>query len=168
MKKNKKIVITCMTVMILAISSVITYAYFTAKSQKTNNIVLGYNKIQLKENYIPPLTMEKGISFVKEPYVENIGDVDCYVRLKSVVSDSRVEEYLSIDYNNQDFTYNEQDGYWYYNKIIKPGEVTEKLFTTVSVAAEADDRVLDGFDIYVYAESVQTVDGKTMDEVWGN
>lgn len=168
MKKNKKIIITCITVMILAISSVVTYAYFTAKSQKTNNIILGYNKIQLKENFIPPLKMDKGISFVKEPYVENTGNVDCYVRLKSVVSDSRVEKYLSINYNDKDFTYNEQDGYWYYNKVIKPEEVTEKLFTIVSIAEDADDRVLEGFDIYVYAESVQTVEGKTMNEVWSN
>lgn len=168
MKKNKKIVITCLTAMILAISSVVTYAYFTAKTQKTNNIILGYNKIELKENYIPPLMMDKGISFVKEPYVQNTGDVDCYVRLKSVVSDSRIEEYLTINYNDEDFTYNEQDGYWYYNKAINPGEVTEKLFTTVSIAQNADDIVLDGFDIYVYAESIQTVGGKTMNEVWSN
>ena len=142
------------------------YAYLIHKDAVESDIVLGYNKIALQENYEPPLTMQKGISFRKEPYATNIGNVDCYVRIKSLVSDSRVSEGLTIDYNTEDFTYNSQDGYWYYKKAIRPGERTTSLFTTVSIDQEADDKVLDGFDIYVYAESVQTVEGKTMEETW--
>lgn len=166
MKKNKKIIIaSCIIILIIAIASGI-YAYFTYRASAENTIVLGYNKIALNENYEPPLTMEKGISFKKEPYVTNTGNVDCYVRVKSVVSDSRVEADLSIDYNNEDYEYNSEDGYWYYKNVLKPGESTEKLFTTVSIAEDADDLILDGFDIYVYAESVQTIEGKSMEEVW--
>ena len=110
--------------------------------------------------------MEKGISFKKEPYAVNTGNVDCYVRIKSVISDSRVADGVTINYNTEDYTYNSEDGYWYYKNAIAPGEETSKLFTTVSISGEADDKVLDGFDIYVYAESVQTVNGKTMQETW--
>lgn len=170
-KKNRKIRILAIiiaTIIILAIAIAYRYGYFTDKESKTNNINLGYNKIQVNENYTPPLNIKKGISYTKEPYITNIGNVECYVRIKSVISDSRVAEYLSLDYNTENYTYNEDDGYWYYKNIVKPGERTESLFTTVSIAEEADDIVLDGFDIYVYAESVQTIEGKTMNEIWNN
>ena len=166
--KSKKIrVIMIIFIFVIAIASYEVWAYFTHKTSKTNNIILGYNKISVNENYEPPLSIEKGSSFTKEPYVSNIGNVDCYVRIKSVVSDSRVGDYLSIDYNTNDFSFNEIDGYWYYKYLIKPGESTSALFTTVSIAEDAEDIIFDGFDIYVYAESVQSVDGLSMDEVWG-
>ena len=85
--KNKYIVLFSIIVFLL-IATVTIYAYFTHNASITNNISLGYNKISLEEKYEPPLNMEKGTSFVKEPYVTNIGNVDCYVRIKSVVSDS--------------------------------------------------------------------------------
>ena len=110
----------------------------------------------------------KGIEFKKEPYVKNIGNVDCYVRVKSVISDSRAGEGISLDYKTEYWTYNNNDGYWYYYKAIEPGESTEFLFTKVTVAEDAPDIVLDGFDVYVYAESIQTEDGKTMEEMWNN
>lgn len=166
-KKSKLITMILILALILSIALVV-YGYFTYKATVKNSINLGFNQIQVNENYIPPLSMEKGISFTKEPYVTNTGNVECYVRIKSVISDSRVEQYLTIDYNEEDFSYNSEDGYWYYKESILPGERTESLFTTVSIAEDADDIVLDGFDIYVYAESVQVVLGKTMDEVWDN
>ena len=166
MKKKKKVIISIVIIAFIMAACAVTYGYFTYRESKNNTIVLGYNNIALNENYFPPLKIEKGISFTKEPYVTNTGNVECYVRVKSVVSDSRVEAGISIDYNTNDFEYNTEDGYWYYKKILKPGESSEKLFTKVSISADADDLVLDGFDIFVYAESVQTIDGKSMNEVW--
>lgn len=170
LKKSKKIIVVVIIEIVLILSSFVVYAYFTARASKTNNVRLGFNKIEVLENYDPPIAMEKGISFTKEPYVVNSGDVDCYVRLKVAVSDSRIEKGLTIDYNTEDFSYSSEDGYWYYKSVLKPGEQTVPIFSTVSIAEDADDLVLDGFDIYVYAESVQTVDdiendvGKTVEE----
>ena len=163
---KKKVAIIMLIILLIIASTVVVYAYFTSRASVKNTIVLGYNKIQVNENYVPPLSMDKGISFTKEPYVTNTGTVDCYVRVKSVISDSRVADHITIDYNTTDFTYNADDGYWYYNQVIRPGERTNSLFTTVSIAEDADDIVLDGFDIYVYAESVETVPGKSMEETW--
>ena len=163
---NKKICITVIALVVIILVSKNVYAYLTHKDTVENNIVLGYNTISLQENYNPPLAMEKGISFTKEPYAVNTGNVDCYVRLKAVISDSRVADGITMDYNTEDYTYNSADGYWYYKNAITPGERTVPLFTTVSIDDNADDRVLDGFDVYVYAESVQKVDGKTMQETW--
>lgn len=163
--KKKMATIILIAIFIIA-STVVVYAYLTHRATVKNTIKLGYSKIQINENYVPPLSMDKGISFTKEPYVTNTGTVDCYVRVKSVISDSRVAEYITIDYNETDFTYNAQDGYWYYKEAIAPGARTSSLFTTVSIAEDADDIVLDGFDIYVYAECVETIQSKTMDEAW--
>lgn len=163
---KSKYIVWLSIIIFISMTTVTIYAYFTHKASVTNNMNLGYNKILLEEKYDPPLNMEKGISFVKEPYVTNIGNVDCYIRIKSVVSDSRIAQYLTMDYNNEDYSYNAEDGYWYYKYALKPGEKSKSLFTTVTVAQDADDIVLDGFDIYVYAESVQTEDGKSSEEMW--
>ena len=163
-KKINKTTLIIFIVIIIALTTVVVQAYFTARFTKTNNINLGYNKIELLEDYKPPLTIEKNSTFKKEPYVRNTGDVECYVRMKSVVSDSRTK--VNLNYNKDEFEYNEDDGYWYYKKALGPGDETPRLFTTVTIPEDADDIVLEGFDIYVYAESVQTVDNMTMDQVW--
>lgn len=163
---KKKIAIIILVAILIIASTVVVYAYLTHRATVKNNITLGYSKIQINENYVPPLSMKKGISFTKEPYVTNVGTVDCYVRVKAVISDSRVAKHITIDYNQTDFTYNSEDGYYYYKEAIAPGARTNSLFTTVTISENADDIVLDGFDIYVYAECVETIQGKTMDEAW--
>ena len=109
-----------------------------------------------------------GISYKKEPTVKNIGNIDCYVRVKSLLPDSRVESEITIDYNLNDYTYNDIDKYYYYNKILKPGETSKPLFTSVTIHSDAKDIVLDNFDIYIYAESVQTIENKNMIDVWNH
>ena len=173
MKKTKKIVTISIIILLVFTLGTCIYGYYTYyKASIENTIVLGYNKIVLNENYIPPLKMEPGVSFTKEPYVTNAGNVDCYVRVRIEVSDSRVEKDLTIDYNSsEDFNsesadWYKKDGWYYYKKILKPGEDTKSLFKTVTISDTADELILDGFDIYVYSESVQTVKDKSMMEVW--
>lgn len=178
MKKSKKVIIMFVILLLAFIMGTSIYGYVTYRASRENTIILGYNKISLNEEYTPPLNMEEDlkqgreVSFTKKPYVTNTGSVDCYVRVKAEISDSRVKKYLTIDYNSSedmndnavDWYY--KDGYYYYKKILKPGENTKPLFTTVIIAGDADNIVLEGFDIYVYAESVQTIEGKSMQELW--
>ena len=178
MKKSKKVIIMFVILLLALTIGTSIYGYFTYRASKENTIILGYNKIELNEEYTPPLNMkeelEQGreVSYTKKPYVTNTGSVDCYVRVKAEISDSRVKEYVTIDYNSSeeindnsaDWYY--KDGYYYYKEVLKPGEDTEPLFTTVTIAGDADNIVLEGFDIYVYAESVQTVENEDMMEVW--
>jgi len=181
MNKNKKIITSFIIIIsIVLISAGIIYAYFTFQASNQSTLILGYNKIQLSENYVTPRYIKRGTQeepFIiqKEPFVTNIGNVACYVRLKSVVSDSRVEDDLNINYNLEDFTYNSTDGYYYYNNILQPGQTTEKLFTTVRILPKQgeqsgqeneEDLVLEGFDIYVFAEAIQTVPNMEMSDVW--
>lgn len=181
MKKNNKIITSFIIIIsIILISTGIIYAYFTFQASNQSPLILGYNKIQLNENYVTPRyirrgTQEEPFIIQKEPFVTNTGNVACYVRLKSVVSDSRVEDDLNINYNLEDYTYNSNDGYYYYNNILQPGQTTEKLFTTIRILPKQGeqsgqenekDLVLEGFDIYVFAEAVQTVQDMEMSDVW--
>lgn len=167
MKKRKILIGIIIAIVVAIATSAVVYAYLISKNTKTNNIKLGYNKITIDENYDPPLVMAKGISYTKEPSVRNTGNVDCYVRVKAEVSDSRVADSLTIDYNTEDWE-KKTDGYWYYKQAITPAQSTTPLFTTVSISEEAPDLVLDGFDIFVYAESIQTVEGKTATQLWNS
>lgn len=167
MRKTSKILIAIIIGMLIILISTGIYAYFTFQASVKDTIILGYNEVVVNQIYEPPQEYTKGLEITKEPYVTNVGNVDCYVRVKSVVSDSRIEQDLIIDYNNSEkFVYNSEDEYYYYTDVLHPGESTEKLFTKVTIKPDADDLVLEGFDILIYAESVQTVDGKTMSEVW--
>ena len=184
LKNRKRIIIIFIVIIIIFILGAVgVYAYFTATAHRSNQISLGYNTVEIEEEYIPPVKMEPGIEFVKKPRVVNTGNVDCYVRVKVLVSDSRVEDWLEINYNKTDFYYNKEDKYYYYNKVLKTNEKTPYLFEKVKILPEnkeeekfIDERVLEGFDIYVYAESVQTIDSiendnsksfnQKRDEIW--
>lgn len=188
-RKKDRILLAVLMVLLLVATSITVYAYFTTKKTVTNSINLGYNDIEVKENFEPPLNLTAGTTFTKEPYVFNAGNVACYVRIKCVVSDSRIEQFLKIYYDenkqrsnpesegseesgydkdlgyNREFEYNEEDGYWYYKHVLDPNEQTPPLFNTVKIADNADDTVQNGFDIYVYAESIQAVGDDTNEDV---
>ena len=181
-KKNKSKLIALVILLLMAISMTV-YAYFTGRKTVTNSIYLGYNDIEVKENYEPPLKLEAGTTFTKEPYVLNAGNVACYVRIKCVISDSRIGKYLKIYYDdkkqegdhepeegdepryNEEFEYNPEDGYWYYKHVLNPNEQTPPLFNTVKIADDADETVQNGFDIYVYAESIQAVGDDATEDI---
>lgn len=166
MKKKYKLITICSIIVLSILISTCIYSYYTYQKSIENTVILAYNEIQVNELYEPPLEMKKGISFKKEPTIKNVGNIDCYVRVKSLISDSRVENGINIDYNLNDFTYNIVDQYYYYNKVLSPGESSKPLFTTVTIHNDAEDIVLEGFDIYIYSESVQTLENKNMMDVW--
>ena len=60
-------------------------------------------------------------------------------------------------------------GYYYYTKPVAPGESTDALISWVRMQYE-DTSMIQAHDVYVYAESVQTVDANTGTEFtdWKN
>lgn len=109
MKKINKLIIVLIIVELTTLASTGIYAYYTYQKKLENTIVLGYNEIQVNEIYEPPNKIIKGeTSFKKEPTVKNTGNVDCYVRVKYLVSDSRVENGLNIYYNDKNLKYNSE------------------------------------------------------------
>lgn len=132
------------------------YAYFIDGDNKNNEFKIGYNTIEIEEDFENPSPGEKT---VKKPKAVNTGTIDCYIRGKVILSDSRVETY--IDYYTEDTigfndSWNESaDGWFYYDDIVKPSEASDPIFTHILLAGDCPEE-LKGFTIDVIFESVQS------------
>lgn len=152
LKKYKKSILILLTVLvILSIGGV--SAFLTTNSEKDNAITIGEVKTEITEDYTPPKKLEPGISFKKKVSIKNTGPNDCYVRVLVEFSDSSVGDLCTLDYNTNDWTYNNKDHYWYYNTILKSGETTKSLFNIVKISDNCVKDDLIDFDILIYHES---------------
>lgn len=160
-KKIFFIVIACFV--LLGTSFGITYAYLIANDSAVNEFTIGDNTVKVVEDkYDPPEKLKPGISFTKNPHVKNMSNLPCFVRMRADFSDSAAKDFcedLNIDRTN--WEYDENDGYYYYKKLLQPGEITTELFTEVVVKTYKEDGTpytdsdMIDFDILVYAESCQ-------------
>lgn len=120
------------------------------------------------EDVVPGQTVPKNPTITVEEDSEN-----CYVRATLTVESQDIEkdvldlltkkltaQILSTDGSN--WTYNDNDGYFYYGSELKAGEKAV-LFETVTVPGEWDNAVADkSFSIKITAEAVQS---KYVDDV---
>ncbi len=153
-----------------------TWAYFTYQKYLTNQFRVGYNEITVTEEYDPPDEIIPGevTEFRKAVQVENTGTVPCYVRIRLEYSDSEMKEYCThilgadsaraSEWENmaERFTGGKwvygTDGCYYYTSPLKVQERTDLLLEKVQVHVPKEDSgKLKDFEIYVYAESVQTM-----------
>ena len=168
---KKRIGLIATIVCCIAILASGTVAYFTAQETAYNVITTGALSMRLVEEGADGKPFPKeGVTGVlpnmevtKKVYVENTGDVDMYVR---IALDKKIEslsdpaaklnfKHITLDVNETDWT--EQDGYYYYNRVLKPGEATEPLFTTVSFGASLGNEYMNArVQIDVDAQAVQS------------
>lgn len=75
---------------------------------------------------------------------------------------------MTLDYNTTDWTQGD-DGYFYYNKVLKPGEVTEPIFNNVAFSGTMDNMYRDAeVTVDVAAQAVQTANnGSTVMDAKG-
>lgn len=154
-KDHRKTLIVLVIVLSLGLFSSVS-AYFVDKAAAKNSFTIGYVETKIEEDYTPPKELKPGITFPKKVTVKNTGPNDCYVRMLVTFSNSQMENVCSIDYNKTDWEKNDQDGYWYYKYLLKSGETTNPLFTTVTISSDVDENNLQDFDINVYHESSNT------------
>ena len=142
---KRKILILSVLAILLAILAANTLAYFTADTTAHNVITTGNVDIALNEwanearteKFEDKTGVMPGAEVTKIVEVENVGTGTAWVRVQ-VVLDVYAEggkeqlppDPVTLDFNETDWTY--QDGYYYYNKPLAPGETTEPLFTSVS------------------------------------
>lgn len=131
-----------------------TLAYYTAENTAHNVITTGGIDIALQEwadtDKTTPFPEDgvndvmPGTSVTKIVEVKNTGANDAYIRVKVDKSIDLAGEgipdlsLLALDMNQADWTAGE-DGYYYYNEVLAPGEVTAPLFTTVSFDTGMDN-----------------------------
>ena len=148
--KKWKIVALCTVLACLSIVASGTLAYFTAQETAHNVITSGGVDIQLNEfsergneELVPWQDVDgvmPGAEISKIVTVKNTGASDAWVRIKvekTVIlasGDKGKPEVMELDIKDAFWT--EQDGYYYYNDPLAPGETTPPLFTTVTFAPE--------------------------------
>lgn len=131
MKKRMKTLIPVLLAiltlgMVRSYSSEMSTAYFTtyAFAKGGLQIALGPTKNRIEDNY------ERG---KKEVGIQNTGDeFDCYVRVKVLAPQWMWDDGILSDegISGEGWSKNDEDGYWYYNAILKPGETSNSLFVT--------------------------------------
>lgn len=153
------ILMALLVVALLGIGS--TMAWFTDTETAQNTVTIGHSTVEIEETVDGLTKTNIGI--------KNTGSVPVYVRMRvdvpsgiTYLTADNEEKTVSVIYNPVSpvsWTKGD-DGYWYYDKILKPGETAE-LYESVALNAEGitDEQMeqLKGLlDITVYGESVQS------------
>ena len=168
---KKRVALIAAIVCCIAMVAAGSLAYFNAQETAKNVITTGALKMALHDETTDGKPFpEDGISGVvpattvdKKVYVENVGNVDMYVRiaLDKVITPAKGTQ-AELDFSNitldiDSSKWTEKDGYYYYNRALKPGEKTEPLFTKVSFGAELGNDYMDAkVVIDVDAQAVQS------------
>lgn len=149
--KNRKKRTLCLTAAALLLTmgagSGRAMAYFTtyALASGGGTLVLGVPQTEITE------TVESG---VKQVTIQNIGDCDCYVRLKAFAADA-----YTIDYRYSQNWSPGEDGYFYYAPVLTPkdteGAKSDRFDIEISAlkqAPEEDSLLPADFNVIVIQE----------------
>ena len=188
MKRNKRIIAVLAITSILAVMVFQTLAFFTAEDTALNRVTMGNVALILNDDTIDPETEEpepfpeEGFNLVmpgdvvdKIVSVTNDGDNPIWVRIKldrSIILAGEAADVdfnvLGLDLNDEDWTEGE-DGWFYYNEILAPGETTENLFTQVTFPTSLGNAFMNAkVEIDVLAQGVQSQNnGLTVQEAAG-
>ena len=191
LKKSAIVLSAFLSVLIITLGIGVTIAYLGRSAAKDNTIIVGIGDASIDEEFSEP-SIQRMVNdnMQKEVAVKNTGTVPCFVRVYAEFSDSEVAENASIysygvkldwdDYKealtDEDFSLDwqfiplsggseprELRGYFYYKRILQPGESTSKLIEAVATDFRTDpddsniDRIIP-YEMIIYSETVQTVE----------
>jgi len=167
---KRKILALTLCVAMLAIAIVGgSLAYFFDDDAKTNTFTVGNVSIVLNEpnwdttGAAEAFDVYPGEALAKDPTVTNDGKNPCFVRISVTNLDQfaadfsgaqiiyrtdYVDNALGTDWVKRD------DGYFYYSKVLNPGETTDALFDQIVIPKELTNDA-DAKDIVVTAYAVQ-------------
>lgn len=167
MKAKSRLLLIALAAILLTVLTQPTLAYYTTIGKATNVVTSGNISLQIHEKtadgsdfpaegvYIIP-----GDIVSKKVTIENVCTHPFYLRLKLVSGSTNealsAEECLKMDIDTVNWTY--VDGYYYYNRILQPGETTPALFTQVEIVGSHVDQTHIGstLSLTVNAYAVQS------------
>lgn len=175
LKQHKKVVIVSLLLLCLTIG--ISLAMFADRTESlTNTFDLGEISTVIDEPEPIEPTSDKEIS--KNPTIENTGDNPALIRVRVTMSPQDiVDEYgISCNIDDSDWYYNPEDEFWYYkdilgvNQKISIFDKVTSIYKPLATQVDGDwviDEGLEGLEIAVYHESVQTfiVDEETGEQI---
>ena len=170
-KQRRQIAWIAAIVCCVAMAAAGSLAYFTAQETAYNVITTASLDMTLHEETAGGKPFpEDGVLNVlpdsrvdKIAYIENSGEAEFWCRMrieKSIRAAEGVDaelnfDHIALDINSDAWT--EKDGYYYYNKPLKPGECTEPLLTQVRVGRELGNEYMNArLVIEVHAQAVQS------------
>ena len=152
-------------------STGMTYASWKVQDDTINKITMGSVRGQIVEEFAQDTIVYPDADMTKIVQVKNTGTIDAIPRVKieKVWGDSRDEngnllvnpalstENIEITYNTEDWSYNSDDGYFYYKSILSPDEVTNSLFDSFRINGEKSGKEYQNkfADIIVTMEIIQ-------------
>lgn len=137
-------------------ASIGTISYLQDHDGTVNHLSTDSNESEVSEIFHKPGNLNSGMVISKQVAVTNTGDVPCYVRVR-VLPASDPDAY-KFDFNTTDWTRDGsgEDCFWYYNKVLNPGETTSNLMTTATLTRDLNGLNTDDAQILVYEETTQT------------
>lgn len=173
---KRKLIIGSILVILLATLTTGTWAYYSSKTTAHNVITSSNVDIELLEwadeektkPFVNPTGIMPGTSVTKIPEVKNVGEGEAWIRaevkITILASDGKTE--LSNTKNNRQLVsfqllnngwIDGKDGYYYYEKSVKHGNLTEPIFDTVSFDRSMDNTYQNcKATVSISAEAVQT------------
>ena len=166
---KRKLLILSVLVICVATLAAGTLAYFTSEGTAHNVITTGGVDITLQEwadegktKPFEDLTgIMPGMTVTKIAEIKNTGASEAWVRVKvekniRLAGEGEVNpDLVELTIDTADWT--EKDGYYYYNKALKPGEVTAPIFSAVTFNASMGNEYQNATaTVDVYAQAVQT------------
>ena len=162
--KKMRLKVTILALLVITIAGVgITYAYLKTQTGNLNNqFKVGEITTKIEED-----TSISGSTINKNPSVMNIGKNDSIIRMRVTISPKKISDFLKnnngVNYDTTHWSYNEDDGFWYYKGVVKPNNATEPLFTEVKGLLKDNSTIIkefekvENFEITLYQESVQAI-----------
>lgn len=166
--KRKLLILSVLAICIATLAAG-TLAYFTSEGKAHNVLTTGGVEITVQEwadvektKPFEDLTgIMPGMTVTKIAEIKNTGASDAWVRVK-VEKNIKLQgegtpdtALVELKLNTADWT--EKDGYFYYTKALKPGEVTVPVFTAVTFNATMGNEYQNATaTVDVSAQAVQT------------
>ena len=149
MRAKGRLLIIALAAILLTVLTQPTLAYYTTIGKATNVVTSGDIQLVIHEKtadgsnfpaegvYIMP-----GDIVSKQVSVENVCGHPFYLRVKLVSGsdnqDLTAEDCLKLNIDTSNWTYLE--GFYYFNRILQPGETTPALFTQVEIVGSKVDQ----------------------------
>lgn len=144
-KLNKKPVILAAAAFTLTalVSAGPAMAYFTTYSGASGSVSMDLGFTQT----VPEEEVDSAGKHVR---ISNVGDYDCFVRVKAF-------SVIDLGYEPGDGWSQGEDGYWYYGPVLAAGETTPELLVTYQLPEVTEEGGMDEVNIIVVQECAPVV-----------
>ena len=184
---KKKMITLFLIVAMIAVAAIGgTLAYFTDSETTTNTFTMGSVEIELTESsWSAPANTVPGVSYAKNPVVENTGKNDAWIRVDVILSDAAAFKTAAAKYTNTELSsmfVGLDTTNWtaltpaagandtlifsfYYKTALAKETSTSALFTAVKIPGKFTNADMTNigtdFTITVQAHAIQTSDDYT-------